>query len=302
MACLFPIYKGDLTFPCGRCPQCLMRNTNSWSFRILQEIRDANYVMWIRLSYDDLHLPRSPLGFATLSKPDIQNFCKRWRKNSIKYLKDNHLEVRPMKYYLCGEYGSKFKRPHYHVIAINFVENALYKSWLDDDKRPIGEIYIDPRPLNGAAIGYTVGYMKKQRGHRFGNKDDRQKEFAHMSKKMGLQYLTPEIIAYHMNDLSRSYVTLPGGVRSALPRYYAEKLFRTKPINGLVCPLLTKVRLDIDEERKDKLIPAVVAGQKRQFDEYVQIHGNADGYIKEQNERRHAAVRNFINQNSNRND
>ena len=54
--------------------------------------------------------------------------------------------------------------------------------------------------------------------------DDRQPQFSLMSKNLGHSYLTPENIKYHKNRLV-SYITLPGGFKSPLPRYYRDKIF-----------------------------------------------------------------------------
>lgn len=44
-----------------------------------------------------------------------------------------------------------------------------------------------------------------------------------MSKGLGKNYLTPEIVAYHTEDLSRNFVVVDGHKR-ALPKYYRNKL------------------------------------------------------------------------------
>ena len=54
--------------------------------------------------------------------------------------------------------------------------------------------------------------------------DDRTREKALMSKGLGLSYLTPEMVKYHKNDVSRP-ITLRGNNKVALPRYYRDKIF-----------------------------------------------------------------------------
>lgn len=46
-----------------------------------------------------------------------------------------------------------------------------------------------------------------------------------MSKRLGLNYLTPAMEKYHKQDLSRTYVVTPEGYKMALPRYYQKKLY-----------------------------------------------------------------------------
>lgn len=58
---------------------------------------------FITLTYSPEHLP--PNG--TLSLRDVQTFIKRLRK---------YLEPKKIRFFLCGEYGEDFGRPHYHAI------------------------------------------------------------------------------------------------------------------------------------------------------------------------------------------
>lgn len=267
---MFPFFVDDVPVPCGKCPACLVRRTNNWVFRIMQEERHSVSSLWITLTYDNYHLPISPNGFATLCKRDVQLFFKRYRKA----LGKDHPKI---KYYACGEYGSKGQRPHYHLLIINGVDRCLASSWRDSEGVQIGDIYIDDRPLNSSAIGYTVGYMNKTKITGRYQRDDRVSEFALMSKKMGLSYLTPEVVAWHKADLSRNYVILPGGVKSALPRYFADRIYSDEDKEARIGDLEASVR----------------KAAKLKYDDHVRKFGNADGFIKSQNEARHAAVINF---------
>jgi len=46
-----------------------------------------------------------------------------------------------------------------------------------------------------------------------------------MSKGMGKSYITPAISRYHNADLSRNYLTVDGGFKIAMPRYYRDRIF-----------------------------------------------------------------------------
>lgn len=184
----------------------------------------------------------------------------------------------PVKYYCCGEYGSTYWRPHYHIVLLNVPESTLARSWYDAETGALmGDVYIDPRPLSESCIAYTVFYCNKGSRVPAHRNDDRAKEFSLMSKGMGLSYLTEHIRLYHLADLSRNYVTLPGGGRTALPRYYADRLFTEQD----------------KENMQDLLQTASRLASKAVFDQHVQVHGNADDFIRSQNEARHAAIRTF---------
>lgn len=47
-----------------------------------------------------------------------------------------------------------------------------------------------------------------------------------MSKKMGSNYLTKEMVEWHRKDLlNRMYLPLKGGGLASMPRYYKEKIY-----------------------------------------------------------------------------
>lgn len=60
----------------------------------------------VTLSYNKEHLPAG----GTLVKRDLQLYMKKLRKEF----------GRGIRFYACGEYGEKEKRPHYHVVLFNF--------------------------------------------------------------------------------------------------------------------------------------------------------------------------------------
>lgn len=224
MACLKPFLLGGKTpVPCGKCPKCLTRRANDWVFRIMQEEKSACSALFVTLTYDDYGVPVTPNKFLTLSKRHWQLFMKRYRKAHPKGWPS-------IKYYMCGEYGSTYQRPHYHAIILNGDPQFLQNAWVHDEKSDmagimLGEVFLDPRPLTGAAVAYTTGYMNKPRIIPVHSRDDRLKEFSLMSKKLGLSYLTPQMVQYHLTDVSHSSLVLPGGTRSALPRYYYERIY-----------------------------------------------------------------------------
>ena len=61
-------------------------------------------ILFVTLTYDDDHLPE----YNSLNYKHFQDFMKRLRKS--------HSGVR---FYMCGEYGEDFSRPHYHALLFN---------------------------------------------------------------------------------------------------------------------------------------------------------------------------------------
>lgn len=63
--------------------------------------------------------------------PDAQNFIKRFRQNIQNY----YGKEKKIKYFICGEYGGKGCRPHFHVVLwcnpdeYDLYRSAFLKSW-----------------------------------------------------------------------------------------------------------------------------------------------------------------------------
>lgn len=189
------------------------------SFRLMQEEKISQSAHFITFTYDTNNLVLTPTGRRSLCSYHLQLFFKRLRKHH-----GSHYHcLQPIKYYAVGEYGSKTKRPHYHAIIFNADIELIEKAWTVDGNL-IGDIYYGD--VCEASIGYTLKYLSKKRSAGLYGDDDRQREFAVSSKGLGLSYLTPNMRFWHKADLyNRRYLTLKGGLKVAMPRYYYEKLY-----------------------------------------------------------------------------
>lgn len=90
--------------PCGKCIECLQQYSDVWSFRIMRECNLHDKSCMITLTY-----AQAPV--TGVQKRDFQLFMKRLRK-AISPLR--------VRFFVSGEYGSKFNRPHYHVIVFGW--------------------------------------------------------------------------------------------------------------------------------------------------------------------------------------
>jgi len=104
-----------INLPCGQCIGCRLDKSREWAIRCVHEAQlyeptkenpDANGNCFITLTYAPEHLPHD----GSLDVKHWQKFMKRLRK---KYPDE------PIRYYHCGEYGEKLKRPHYHACLFN---------------------------------------------------------------------------------------------------------------------------------------------------------------------------------------
>lgn len=196
--------------PCGKCPECKKRRASSWSFRLMKEYERAVSGSFVTLTYDSDNIPLSKNGFMTLRKEDLQKFFKRLRKL--------HPSGTPIKYYAVGEYGENYKRPHYHIILFNANTDLIHKAW------KFGHIHIGT--LTEASVGYTLKYMSKAKATKLFARDDRAPEKSYMSKGLGENYLTPQMIQWHKNKpTERVYAVTSDSKKIALPRYYRNKIY-----------------------------------------------------------------------------
>jgi len=214
MECITPFQvKNKITgetqpVPCGKCPSCKSRRASQWSFRLQQELKQVDSAHFVTLTYEDEHVPKTETDLKTLCKQDLQLFFKRLRK----------LNKQKLKYYAVGEYGSITYRPHYHIIFFNLNSEHIQKTW-NKGEHHIGKV-------TPASIGYTLKYISKISKVPMFKQDDRSKEFSLMSKKLGLNYLTKQMVNWHKNDLeNRTYCNLTDGKKISMPRYYKDKIY-----------------------------------------------------------------------------
>lgn len=251
--------KGIRSVPCGRCPNCLARRASGWSFRLMQQVKYSNSAEFLTLTYDNDHIPITRNGFMTLKTRDIQLFFKRLRKAHEKIQSPAGRPLLPIKYYVAGEYGSRFMRPHYHVILINADISLIDQSWSNENGESRGLVHFDGH-VSEASVGYTLKYMCKTSRIPLHRNDDRLPERGYMSKGLGLSYLTNQMVSWHYADLyNRMYLNLPGGGKCGMPRYYKQKLYTPeeqeeigiRAMNKMEEELLEKLRVDPEYYRNE---------------------------------------------------
>lgn len=162
--------------PCGRCVLCREKKASEWSFRALCENQSSSSEpLFVTLTYNEKHKPK-----RGVEKRAVQAFIKRLRRNL-----DKLNIVHQLRYFACGEYGTKSKRPHYHLILWNFPRTSfgtlhecltfIEKAWrvfvVDRLKRPIYLKNGAPKtesqgfaycvPCQKGAISYVMKYMRK---------------------------------------------------------------------------------------------------------------------------------------------
>lgn len=136
---------------CGKCACCRDKKVKEWSCRAMCETQSSTGIPYfVTLTYNDNCLPRNGIR-----KGAIQRFLKRLRIN-YERMTGNPSNIR---YFMCGEYGSRTKRPHYHGILWNIdildadaVDELVQKSWCFSVKKKYYKTLPDLRSVYGKPI------------------------------------------------------------------------------------------------------------------------------------------------------
>lgn len=107
----------QIELPCGKCIGCRIRKREEWAVRIYAEAQMHEKKIFATITYDEEHIPRD----YGLNYADIQRLNKRLRK-----------KFGPFRFFVAGEYGDQFGRPHYH---------AIYFGLRPDDLRKCNSLY-----------------------------------------------------------------------------------------------------------------------------------------------------------------
>jgi hypothetical protein len=236
---IFSERKGDvvrsLSLPCGQCRGCRLERSRQWAVRCMHEASLHEQNCFITLTYDNDHCPTD----RSLNYGDYQRFMKRFRKR----FKDSTI-----RFYMAGEYGEKFERPHFHacIFGFNFPDRTLwkrtpsgaliYRSKLLEDLWPFGYSSIGDVTFESAA--YVARYVMKKRtgkgvGDHYETTDfetgeikDRVPEFNRMSLKPGIGF--DWYRKFHSDIYPHDYVVV-NGRESRPPKFYDKKFAEQFP-------------------------------------------------------------------------
>lgn len=211
---------------------CMISYSHEWAFRCALEYKlCCGEACCLTLTYSDEYLET-----PSLNRDDLTKFIKRLRsKHSIRY-------------FGCGEYGSKNGRPHFHVIIFGYSfpdkkrfklsgkNNVVYTSAELSRLWPFGFATIGD--FNETTAAYCAKYLSKLRPAPEGCKPS----FTFMSLKPSIGFG-----ALTMEDFERGYVYHKGKKRF-IPRSFYQSLKR----QGVEFPELQEQRLnavdDIDDD------------------------------------------------------
>lgn len=221
-----------ISVPCGRCPACVQSRSTDWRIRLSEENRFAFSALFLTLTYSDDCIPFERVFDSfhqshispVLCKRDVQLFFKRLR---IHYERECGWHL-PIRYFLCGEYGPRTLRPHYHAVVfnlpftVNSKEHDIVKTF-----ETVGSCwsngFVKVDPVTPGRIAYVTKYVTMAAGSL---PEWLPKPFFLMSRRPGLGFCylaREERVDWHRRNFNNYYPN--GSHKGRLPRYLKDKIF-----------------------------------------------------------------------------
>lgn len=240
-----------ISIPCGHCVGCRLAYSRVWADRCIAESYYHDSSLFITLTYNDSFLPLpNRLEDGSLSpvhplvKRDVQLFIKRLRKR----FPDQNI-----RYFLCGEYGPKTMRPHYHLLLFGlyladlkllytspdyfsyFTSDTIEELWYTERGKNISDPHLRSAgfhiitSVNWHTCAYVARYiMKKQFGEGASVYSDLNypKEFTLMSRKPGIgrQFYEDNKLELY-SDKAGVFLSLPEGAHKVKSNKYYDRLY-----------------------------------------------------------------------------
>lgn len=220
MQCLSPIWVKHRQVPCGQCRFCRENHRNEIAVRAALENRLHDKSVFLTLTYAPEWLPED----GSVHKRTMQLFKKRLSKYTGKKLR----------FVASGEYGSEYKRPHYHLLVFglskddpvfyNWQGRSCYcKVWNDvKTGKPLGFCYVGNVSIESCR--YVAKYVcKKLTGEQAKVYSDNgiEPEFCLLPRRPGLGF---GYLENNQDILANKGYAQFKGKKYTLPRYFQDKL------------------------------------------------------------------------------
>lgn len=226
-----PVESGgrQVTVSCGKCLDCRLQRSYQWALRCVHEASLHAQNSFLTLTYDDAHLPQN----GSLNHAHFQLFAKRVRK----WL-EGRKSSEKFRYLMCGEYGEKNGRPHYHAIVfgsdwshdrVRVQGKSDHPFWMSPtltEQWKLGHVWIGEVTYDSAA--YVARYTTKKLSEATKKKlsDGRQREYIRMSRNPGIG--AGWLRKYNEEVFPDDFV-ISNGHKVSPPRYYVDLLSKEDP-------------------------------------------------------------------------
>ncbi|AXL15231.1 replication initiator protein [Microviridae sp.] len=148
-----PHKREQLEIACGKCIGCRLEYSRQWALRCSHEAHMHDENCFITLTYADtteLFTEPNDDDLYGLKKRHWQLFLKKLRKQ---------LHPEKIRFFMCGEYGEEFGRPHFHAIIFG---------WYPPHRDKYGELDLTPvRENKNGDVIYDSKMLSKIWGHGF---------------------------------------------------------------------------------------------------------------------------------------
>ncbi|WNK13512.1 MAG: replication initiator protein [Microvirus sp.] len=182
----------QIDIACRWCIGCRLDRSRDWATRIHHEASLHAFNAFVTLTYNAEHYP--PHG-------------QLLHEHFVLFMKKLRHHIGPTRYFMCGEYGEKFARPHFHAALFGlhfddrklFSENngqPLYTSKLLDSLwdrgfATIGDLSIESaRYITGYVVKKIIGKKADQHytatSPHTGEQIRKNPEYAQMSRRPGI--------------------------------------------------------------------------------------------------------------------
>lgn len=258
----------QLTLACGQCIGCRLERSRQWAIRCMHEAKMHRHNCFITLTYKPEHLPEH----GQLRKRDAVLFLKRLRKSlgrrgyhfhtgkgsalpgapahdQAERLDGHPVEKPKVRFYLAGEYGEQFHRPHFHIclFGIDFsdkkylartpAKSKLYRSPTLEKLWTLGHSSVGELTFESAA--YAARYvMKKITGNQAKTHYEKtdpetgeiyrlEPEYNNMSRMPGIGHAWLE---KYSRDIYPEGKVIVRGKQTNTPRYYDKQYAKMEPL------------------------------------------------------------------------
>lgn len=216
--------------PCGHCLACRQTYSNQWIARFMcEEEAFRRGAFFGTLTYNDESLP---VG-KNLDEKALALYWKRVKKELQLY---NCGFV----YTYCGEYGTKFGRPHYHFVAAGFsIDDCATSEQIATFRRVLVEqwqkynnnsfVYISEIKNAEASIRYLINYTTKTTGYWALKNHETKEEFTARTGRVApfvrfSHGISKRYFDEHKEELKYMDSLQIGQHKFCIPRYFKKKL------------------------------------------------------------------------------
>lgn len=211
----------DIEVACGKCLNCLENKKKEKALRLIHEMNNYKFKLFVTLTMDDLRASRNKDGLTEIRKRELNNYIKRLQYYELKY-NGGDKKAPKLKYIACGEYGAKSGRAHYHLVILcnRFIHFQIKKNW--------NRGHVDIQALKDVrAVYYTAGYSDKKQENYFkdkyeAEKTDREVAFLKTSRGNGKDWIKEAIATKKIT--TKNYFIDSWNGKNKIPQYYKTKI------------------------------------------------------------------------------